>query len=63
MREFKVNGIKVSIVDRFNVGKEISRSNPKYEVKIFDSKYDAWRTLCTCMTLREGRELAEEMLG
>lgn len=52
MREFKVNGIKVSIVDRFNVGKEISRSNPKYEVKIFDPKYDAWRTLCTCMTLR-----------
>lgn len=38
MREFKVNGIKVSIVDRFNVGKEISRSNPKYEVKIFDPK-------------------------
>lgn len=29
MREFKVNDIKVSIVDRFNVGKEISRSNPK----------------------------------
>lgn len=27
MREFKVNDIKVSIVDRFNVGKEISRSN------------------------------------
>lgn len=45
MREFKINGIKVSIVDRFNVGKEISRSNPKYEVRIFDPKYDAWRTL------------------
>lgn len=63
MREFKVNGVKVSIVDGFNEGKEISRSNPKYEVRIFDPKYNAWRTLCKCMTLREGRELAEEMLG
>ena len=42
MRNFKVNGTKVSIVNRCTNGMEINSLNQKYDIMIFNAAYNAW---------------------
>lgn len=62
MRNFKVNGTKVSIVNRCTNGMEINSLNQKYDIMIFNVAYNAWTRLCSCMTLAEGKEIAAERI-
>ena len=62
MRNFKVNGTKVSIVNRCTDGMEINSLNQKYDIMIFNVAYNAWTRLCSCMTLAEGKEIAAERI-
>ncbi len=62
MRNFKVNGTKVSIVNRCTNGMEINSLNQKYDIMIFNAAYNAWTRLCSCMTLAEGKEIAAERI-
>ena len=62
MRNFKVNGTKVSIVNRCTNGMEINSLNQKYDIMIFNVAYNAWARLCSCMTLAEGKEIAAERI-
>lgn len=62
MRNFKVNGTKVSIVNRCTNGIEINSLNQKYDIMIFNAAYNAWTRLCSCMTLAEGKEIAAERI-
>lgn len=62
MRNFKVNGTKVSIVNRCTDGMEINSLNQKYDIMIFNAAYNAWTRLCSCMTLAEGKEIAAERI-
>ena len=61
MRNFKVNGIKIRIVNR-SAGMEINSFNQKYDVMIFNTDYNAWTRLCSCMTIAEGKEIAIEKI-
>ena len=61
MRNFKVNGIKIRIVNR-SAGMEINSFNQKYDVMIFNTAYNAWTRLCSCMTIAEGKEIAIEKI-
>lgn len=61
MRNFKVNGIKIRIVNRSAV-MEINSFNQKYDVMIFNTAYNAWTRLCSCMTIAEGKEIAIEKI-
>ena len=62
MRNFKVNGTKVSIVNRCTNGMEINSLNQKYDIMIFNAAYNAWTRLCSCMTLAEGKEIVAERI-
>lgn len=62
MRNFKVNGTKVRIVNRYTSGMEINAFNPKYDIIIFNAAYNAWTRLCSCMTIAEGKEIATEKI-
>ena len=62
MRNFKVNGTKVSIVNRCTNGMKINSLNQKYDIMIFNVAYNAWTRLCSCMTLAEGKEIAAERI-
>lgn len=61
MRNFKVNGIKIRIVNRSAV-MEINSFNQKYDVMIFNTAYNTWTRLCSCMTIAEGKEIAIEKI-
>ena len=62
MRNFRVNGIKIRIVNRYTAGMEINSFNHKYDVMIFNTAYNAWTRLCSCMTIAEGKEIATEKI-
>lgn len=62
MRNFRVNGIKIRIVNRYTAGMEINSFNQKYDVMIFNTAYNAWTRLCSCMTIVEGKEIATEKI-
>lgn len=62
MRNFRVNGIKIRIVNRYTAGMEINSFNQKYDVMIFNTAYNAWTRLCSCMTIAEGKEIAIEKI-
>lgn len=62
MRNFRVNGIKIRIVNRYTAGMEINSFNQKYDVMMFNTAYNAWTRLCSCMTIAEGKEIAIEKI-
>ena len=62
MRNFKVNGIKIRMVNRYTAGMEINSFNQKYDVMMFNTAYNAWTRLCSCMTIAEGKEIAIEKI-
>lgn len=55
MRNFRVSGIKIRIVNRYTAGMEINSFNQKYDVMIFNTAYNAWTRLCSCMTIADGK--------
>lgn len=62
-REFKVNGIKCEIVNRYTGNMEINSFNQKYDVRYYSQKRGGWMRLCSCMTIAEGKEMAEQLLS
>ncbi len=41
---------------------EINSFNQKYDVMMFNTAYNAWTRLCSCMTIVEGKEIAIEKI-
>jgi hypothetical protein len=62
-REFKVNGIRCEIVNRYTGDMEINDFNQKYDVRYYSRKYSGWMRLCSCMTIAEGKEKAVQLLS
>lgn len=57
-REFKRENRKFFVANRYTGDCEINEYNPKYDVLVFSSRH-AWEKVGTCMTIAEGREVAE----
>lgn len=36
--------------------------NPKYDLMMFSTYYGAWKRVSSCMTLKEGHDLAENYI-
>lgn len=58
-RNFKVNGAKFNVVNRFTGDFEINKWNMKYNLMYFNEEMCGWMRVCSSNTLREARELAE----
>lgn len=58
-RNFKIDGVKYNVVNRFTGNCEINDFNPRYDVMKFSEYYSAWVRVASCMTISEGREIAE----
>ena len=58
-RNFKVNGVKFNVVNRFTGDFEINKWNMKYNLMYFNEEMCGWMRVCSANTLREARELAE----
>lgn len=46
-REFKVNGIKCEIVNRYTGDMEINDFNQKYDVRYYSQERGGWMRLCS----------------
>ena len=57
-REFKKEGKKFFVANRCTGGYEINEYNPSYDVFVFSGR-KAWERVGSCMTIAEGREIAE----
>lgn len=62
MRNFKINGVQFSIINRFTGNNEINEYNQKYDVIRFDEKLRGWVRLCSANTLAKAREKAAEWM-
>lgn len=62
MRNFKINGVQFSIINRFTGNNEINEYNQKYDVIRFDEKLCGWVRLCSANTLAKAREKAAEWM-
>lgn len=60
MRNFKINGVRFCIINRFTGNNEINEYNQKYDVIRFDEKLRGWVRICSANTLTEAKEKAEE---
>ena len=61
-RSFKINNTKFNIVNRNTNNMEINNNNQKYDLMVFNTFYNAWKRVSSCMTLYEGREIAENYM-
>lgn len=61
-RNFKIDGIKFAIANRYTGHMEINSLNQKYDLMRFYPNY-GWIRVCSCMTLAQGREKAEDLLN
>lgn len=61
-RTFKIHNTKFSIVNRYTGNMEVNSRNPKYNLMMFDTFYKAWKCICSCMTIAEGHEIAENYM-
>mgnify|MGYP004657233695 CR=1 FL=1 len=62
MRNFKINGVRFCIINRFTGNNEINEYNQKYDVIRFDEKLRGWVRLCSANTLAKAREKAAEWM-
>lgn len=58
-RDFKHNGNKFSIVNRFTGGMEINSFNMKYDIRMFDTALNGWTRVGICNTITAGHEFVE----
>lgn len=61
-RNFKVNGVKFNVLNRFTGDFEINKFCMKYDLMCFDEKMGGWMRVCSVNTLREAREAAESWI-
>lgn len=61
-RNFKIDGTSFRIVNRFT-DCEVNEFNPRYDVMKLSAYYNAWIRIGSCMTLAEGREVAESAIA
>lgn len=59
-RNFKVNGVKFNVVNRFTGDFEINKWNMKYDLMYFNEEIGGWMRVCSANTIREGKEEAEK---
>lgn len=62
MRNFKIDGVRFCIINRFTGNNEINEYNQKYDVIRFDEKLRGWVRLCSANTLAKAREKAAEWM-
>lgn len=62
MRNFKIDGVRFCIINRFIGNSEINEYNQKYDVIRFDEKLRGWVRLCSANTLAKAREKAAEWM-
>ena len=58
-RDFKFNGNRFSIVNRFTGGMEINSFNMKYDIRMFDTNLNGWIRVGSCNTLLSGHDFVE----
>lgn len=57
-RNFKIDGTSFRIVNR-PTSHDVNEFNPRYDVLKFSIYLNTWVRIGSCMTLTEGREVAE----
>lgn len=58
-RDFKHNGNRFSIVNRFTGGMEVDRFNMKYDIRMFDTDLNGWIRVGSCNTIVAGYDFIE----
>lgn len=58
-RDFKHNGNRFSIVNRFTGGMEINSFNMKYDIRMFDADLSGWTRVGSCNTIAAGYNFVE----
>lgn len=58
-RDFKYNGNRFSIVNRFTDGMEINSFNMKYDIRMFDTTLNGWVRVGICSTIAAGHDFVE----
>ena len=56
---FKHNGNRVSIVNRFIGNMEINSFNMKYDIRMFDTALNGWTRVGSCNTIASGYNFVE----
>ena len=58
-RDFKHNGNRFSIVNRFTGGMEVDSFNMKYDIRMFDTDLNGWIRVGSCNTIASGYNFVE----
>lgn len=58
-RDFKHNGNRFSIVNRFACSMEINSFNMKYDIRMFDATLNSWTKVGSCNTIASGHDFVD----